>query len=357
MSEFLDARRASAISRRRFLKGAFSAFVGARFLSPLPLRLFAEVKKSEDMGKAPVARSAETAPFAEVVDIRSSSWRTEEGVVDSPQIAGMLERGLVGLTGKSSPEEAWKSLFSQGEKVGIKFNKVSRNHTRANQAILEALVAGLESAGVSRADIYPAEAAGTSLSGLGEADFSKGPEVNFGAGETALSRFLVEQVDCFISVADLKDHNRAGITGSLKNISHAGGTVMKDPWKFHGNHCSPYVGAICSIPELKSKRRLNITNGLIGVYKGGPGTSNPSFYFAHGGFLLSTDPVAVDRVAWELLDRARKERGLLPLMESDSKPIHVLEASKMGLGVDDLSQIRWSVLDERLTFPDAKVVR
>jgi hypothetical protein len=59
----------------------------------------------------------------------------------------------------------------------------------------------------------------------------------------------------------------------------------------------------------------------------------------YGGFLASTDPVAVDAVARQVLEARRREVGLPPLAAEGREPAHIAAAARLGLGVADLARI------------------
>ncbi|HEX29337.1 TPA: hypothetical protein ENG04_04580, partial [Candidatus Poribacteria bacterium] len=58
---------------------------------------------------------------SKVVDIRHSGVWKEEGL-DRDILAKMLDEGMMELTGRKSPKEAWKDFISKDDTVGIKIN-------------------------------------------------------------------------------------------------------------------------------------------------------------------------------------------------------------------------------------------
>ena len=73
-------------------------------------------------------------------------------------------------------------------------------------------------------------------------------------------------------------------------------------------------------------------------YHAGPGR-HPGFACAFGGLIVSTDVVAADAVAADLLDAERNAHGL-KLLAGDGRPTsHIATAAARGLGVADLSRI------------------
>ena len=64
-----------------------------------------------------------------------------------------------------------------------------------------------------------------------------------------------------------------------------------------------------SLDELRDKVVLNIVDGLIGCYHGGPG-ANPQFILPYHRLLVGSDPVAVDRVGLDIVTDKRIEMKL-----------------------------------------------
>jgi uncharacterized protein (DUF362 family) len=175
---------------------------------------------------------------------------------------------------------------------------------------------------------------------------------------SSLCRIVSQQVDKVINVPTLKDHTSAGITMALKNMTYG---LVNNVARTHAapdNWTQDFIPAIASMPKLRSKVVLHIADALIGCYDGGPSPDHPNFSpFTYGALLFSTDPVAMDRVGWQILDAQRAKVGLPPLAECGRllidrgyepfdrrQPQHVLTAGAAGLGVSDLRRIRHRVV-------------
>jgi len=277
-------------------------------------------------------------PRSRVVQVTSAGWRRAAGGVDGAAVRAMLDRGLMRLTGKPSARQAWRSLFSPGEVVGLKFNRISRDFTGANQALVDALAAGLVSAGVRKKDIIPVEAHGVKFAG-GRPQPGWAGEFDFGSGKTRLSNFLVRQVDALINVPNLKHHPIVAFTGCLKNLSHANDTIMEGPNRFHGNNCDPYIADICALKELRGKVRLHVMNALKGIFARGAYPPAPEFQWFHNSLLLGFDPVAIDTLGAEQVDKARCEHEKRPLKRDPRALKYLATAATRGLGTNDPAQI------------------
>ena len=122
-------------------------------------------------------------------------------------------------------------------------------------------------------------------------------------------------MDKVISIPVVKDHRSAGVTLALKNMSHgfhnnvARSHVGNDvPMRL--NHCQTFIPAVCSLPPIREKCVLQILDGLVGTYEGGPGSWSSTFAtWEYKSLLFATDPVALDHIGWEILDAQRAQEG------------------------------------------------
>ncbi len=151
MSKNVNAACPDGISRRDFLR---TAAIGAAVAS---IGLFVA---------GPSARSADAATLTgrktdpTVVDVRSPKWRVN-GKVDAAFVRTMIDYWIRRLPGKRTVADAWRLVAKPTDIVGIKFNGLSRDYTGANQAILDAVVAGLVASGIKKEKIIVAEGVGT----------------------------------------------------------------------------------------------------------------------------------------------------------------------------------------------------
>ena len=88
---------------------------------------------------------------------------------------------------------------------------------------------------------------------------------------------------------------------------------------------------VCAFPPLRDKVVLNIVDGLIGCFEGGP-AANPQFICNYNTILVGTDPVAVDRIGHDIVIAKRIEEGI----QSEDKPaalkfMHLAEELKLGV--------------------------
>ena len=91
------------------------------------------------------------------------------------------------------------------------------------------------------------------------------------------------------------------------------------------------------------KRQLHVLDGIKGLYHGGPG-ARPQFVWEHKTLYFATDPVALDKTGWKVIDAQRAKVGRLPIAtakpDKDSRWLnmqveHIEIAGALGLGVYD----------------------
>ncbi|UCE60990.1 MAG: DUF362 domain-containing protein [Phycisphaerales bacterium] len=262
----------------------------------------------------------------------------------------LLEAALQKLIGVSNAETAWRTVFSPGNRVGIKVNTLGLS---TQPAVVDTIVAGLRKAGLpekniiiwDRFDVELAQAGfklnksssgvrcfGTDAEAIGGGYQSEVEDS--GSIGSCFSRIAAEQVDTLISVPVLKDHNLAGASLGMKNFYGA----IHNPNKYHDYNCDPYVADVVSHRFIGPKWTLTVCDGTRAQYNAGPGF-HPGFRWPFGGLIVSTDFVAADAVGADLLDAQRKSKGLNVLSEDGRPAKHIATAGARGLGVADLSRI------------------
>jgi uncharacterized Fe-S center protein len=170
----------------------------------------------------------------------------------------------------------------------------------------------LERAGYERKRIALIETrVGTSEElGTVEPTIGWGAPIRVGGLPQAIANYLYE-ADAVINVPFLKTHRIAGMSGAMKNISHA---VIRHPARCHANSCSPYVGQVVGNKEISSRLRVNVVNALRTVARNGPEASSMDTVQC-GGLLIGFDPVAVDTVGHELILAQRRKLGIEKIFE------------------------------------------
>ncbi len=331
----------SSHSRRGFIKGIF-VFLSSVFVFK-PADLFAVKlnpfkRKAKFKGKVALVKDKGYSKNYEIKRRMNSA-------------AQMLKGSLLKITGSKSENQAWEAVAKRGDKVGIKLNCLAAPHLSPSKELVFAITDGLVLAGVAKNDIIIWERSERELLRAGFAinTSSKGIRVmgtdslkvpydnkirTSGSIGSLFSNVVVSMCDTLINVGVLKDHYLCGVGAGMKNFYGA----IHNPNKYHDNNCDPYVGDLCNHPLIKNKLRLTVIDALICQWEGGPGYI-PDYSKEYNSIILGFDPVAVDRVAFDIIDSERKKNGLKSLKEVKRYPQFIFSADKLGLGESDLGKI------------------
>ena len=275
-------------------------------------------------------------PTPDIVQVQSPNVLV--GNRTHPKIlAEMLENALLELTGTTTVRDAWHRLLKPNERIALKFNQSGAAGIGTTAPMAETLVASLGDAGFKPQQLTLMEVPQAIYQELGciaPAHGWEAAETDFGSGKDHLATALT-QIDAIINVPFLKNHNIAGLTCCLKNLSHA---LVKHPARFHGHGCSPYVADIVALPEIRSKLRLNIVNALRVVWDRGP-QARLEFTEPVGAMILGQKPLTTDTIALALLDDVRAGKGLRSAAASSGQIAYFAPAAAHGLGTHEPHKI------------------
>jgi uncharacterized protein (DUF362 family) len=310
------------------------------------------------------------------------------GAYQREPVRQMMRKGMMDLTGAPNWVEAWRVFAGKGDVVGIKLNPVGKPHVISAPEVLHEIVDGLKEAGVKTSDIvaydrykrqfldagfdkwlpegvrfawatdqpHPLQ---LDMDGYERDVFMEMPLAQPGQNvrdahlrRSYVARFLTRQVNKMINLAVLKHHQSAGVTLALKNMSHG---LVNNVNRSHPtktlNACGVFIPAVVDLPVIRDKVVLHILDGVKGAYHGGPGSKVGKYMWEHKTMYFATDPVAMDRIGWRVIDEKRAELGLAPIAllkpDADStylncQPEHIEIAGALGLGEFEDSKIQWS---------------
>ncbi len=156
---------------------------------------------------------------------------------------------------------------------------------------------------------------------------------------------LTKDVTKIVNVPTMTDSVFAGLAGCLYNMT----LPNIDNWrrftlvKQFGvstprNSPDPYVAEIYSDPLIASRVVINIMDGLVAQYAGGP-EFRPQYCQPHATIYASRDPVALDTVALRTIEQWR-ELAKLPPAEEGAKYLWSAEQIKLGNASLDKIDIR-----------------
>lgn len=259
-----------------------------------------------------------------VVNVRSPGV-LQASAVNGIVLGEMVREGIQKLTQTTTPMDAWRAVLGSSERIVLKFNSVGADVINTNDVLANVLVEQLSAAGYSPEHIALVEVPEFVRGQLGtrQAERGWGEEIPVGGRLEPLARYLYE-AEAIINIPLLKTHQIAGMTGCLKNLSHA---LIRHPARYHANGCSPFVGQVVGARAVSSKIRLNLVNAVRAVVDRGP-AARAEDIVGYGGLLLGFDPVAVDNVGLSVLLAERRRLGLPPGIRVP----HLASAITMGLG-------------------------
>ena len=306
------------------------------------------------------------------------------GKYQADPIREMMRRGMTELTG-APWVDAWKQFFEPGDVVGIKVNPVGQNAgVISSPEVMHEIIAGLNAAGVKNTDIVAYDRYRKQFFGGGfDKWLPEGVRISYAAEDyegvqqgmdgydpdhymdmavvlhgydiydpharrSYASQFITRQVNKLINLAVLKDHQSAGVTLCLKNLSHGlVNNVCRSHDTVSANVCGAFIPAVVSLPVIRNKVVLNILDGIRGLYHGGP-SGKPQFVWEHRTLYFSTDPVALDTVGLKAIDAKRVSVGMKKTVDDTpdnfdhfihKQPEHIELAGAFGLGEFDEKKI------------------
>ncbi|MDQ2869022.1 MAG: DUF362 domain-containing protein, partial [Verrucomicrobiota bacterium] len=263
-------------------------------------------------------------------------------------VRAMVNRLVMAVTKQADVASAWRSLVSPKDKVGIKISAAGGEIFATHRDVVNAIVDGLVAAGHARESIVVwdrtlggAHAAGygnegyrlvgvlgyggydpkVSISGpllgnlvWGDHDYHGGiTSVPLSDGQNMsvtsyVAKVLTQDVTKVINVPVLSDSETNGVAGCIYNM-----TVPNiDNWRRFTQSTHFAAGSLAEIygnPAIGSKVVLNIMDGLIAEYAGGP-ASHPNYQKHFDTIYASRDPVAIDSIALKKIEEWRRLASL-----------------------------------------------
>jgi uncharacterized protein (DUF362 family) len=374
-------------SRRKFVKSSVLTGIGAI----LATQSNAAVNSLSGLAK-PATNVAETLKYArnsksmpglypgKVTEIFHSG-SVKEKKISIDIVNEMLTKGMLELTGTKKIEKAWDMFVKPGEKIGLKVNPVAGKDLSTSLEIVKVIISQLEKSGISKSDIviwdrrefemhevgFNAENfPGVKITGTeckdekgsfvdasgklyseeridknwfywadveGKYDAETLPYMVNEGKNSYFTKICTETVDKIINIPILKNAG-ASVTLCLKNLAYG---AVSNTGRLHDQLWADTCAEVCAFPPIRDKVVLNIVDGLIGCYQGGP-AANPQFITNFNTLLLGTDPVAVDRMGYEIILKKRMEENIQK-EESPRGRSFMDMAEKLQLGVADIKKI------------------
>ncbi|MFA6449058.1 MAG: DUF362 domain-containing protein [bacterium] len=343
-----DKSARADITRREFLGGAGAAAIGLIGMSALGGGIFAESAKAAPQG----GKGRSGGRGVVVIGRDPKIW--DGAKLNKDKTRDLAFRAVRAFSGADSDVAAWSAFFGPDDRVSMKMNCIGGKKMSTTPAIVEAIAAGLMLAGVSAKNIvawdrteWEVRMAGfntgrdkkgvlytaTDADGIGyDSELT-----SWGEASSLVSRIASSYSSAMVNVPILKDHDMTGISCAMKNWYGA----VNNPNKLHENACDPYIADVNMMSVFREKTKLIVLDATTGQYNGGPG-HKPKFTWPFAGLIVGTDPVAVDAVAYHIIDEKRKAEGL-PTLKAQGRPPKFLNTAadaKHKLGENRYEKIR-----------------
>jgi hypothetical protein len=299
----------------------------------------------------------------------------------------MLQKSMLELTGEKNIKKAWRMFVKPGEKIGLKVNPVAGKLLFTSHAVVKSVVKQLTESGIDKKDIiiwdrremelkdtgftrdnYPGILIrGTELQDdkgsyvdengklygernidkewyywadvEGEYDAETMPYMVNGGKFSYFTKIVTQEVDKIINIPILKNAG-GSITNAMKNLAFGS---VSNTGRLHEKLWNDTCAEVCAFAPLRDKVVLNICDGLRGCFNGGPGAS-PQFICNYNSMLVSSDPVAMDRIGYDIIAEKRIAEGLQKAPAPESLTFLTM-ATALGLGVSDKSKIDLKVFE------------
>lgn len=351
--EALEHIERDGLTRRTFVAGAAAAAVATTLL-PSGVAHAGSAGGGKSLAAIPPAGFVPFAAPGRIVKVSKSDCMMPNKIYPKADDArAMLERALTELTGKSNLVESVRMFVHPDDKVCVKVNGIAEQNMGTNKELvlpfLDAMIqAGVKPQNITVLEQYNSFLAGTRVNaqnvptGVGVSvhqnkDATMDDLLISGTGVSTKFVRVLTEATAAINFSLIKDHSICGYTGCMKNMTHGCQTL---PHYFHTHHASPQIAMLYGQDVIKSRVRLNITDGYKIMANGGPLWKQPQYVFPHESVYASTDPVAMDAYGADLIDKSRVEHGLPTLAAAGRPPAYIQTAADLGLGIANLQQIQ-----------------
>lgn len=294
------------------------------------------------------------------------------------RIRQMVQRALTNLTSTPSVTQAWLSLVSTQDTIGLKVHAAPGPTSGTRPAVVEAVIESLIAAGVpanhivvwdkqlldlqqagfaTLEDRYGVRLAGSANAGY-DKEASYQPEFPIigkmiwsdlefgqtteGAGRKSyVSKLVSQQLTKIINIAPLLNHYKASVTGTLYTLA-IGSVDNTQRFELQSDYLAQAVPEIYALQSVGDKVVLNIVDALICQYQGQQ-VGRLHYAAVLNELRFSRDPVALDMLSVQTLAEQRRQAAA-PATAFNKALFD--NAALLQLGTCDLGRI----LTERLTL-------
>jgi uncharacterized protein (DUF362 family) len=379
--------KGSSLNRRKFftIVGAGSTILALKPFSSLATGLIQTKDKPDtnikEASRIPRSRLSMPGKFpGRVVLIKNPKAVINDEPIEQEAFK-MIEKAMIELTGEKDLNKAWRTFVNPGERIGLKVNPVAGKLLATSHAVVKSVVKQLTACGIEKKNIviwdrremelketgftsenYPGiRIAGTEqqddngsfvdkdgkLYGEknidkewfyradveGEYDSETMPYMINTGKYSYFTKIVTQQVDKIINIPVLKNAGDS-ITNAMKNLAFGS---ISNTGRLHAKLWNETCAEVCAFAPLRDKLVLNICDGLRGCFNGGP-AANPQFICNYNSILVSSDPVAMDRIGYDIIAEKRIAEGLQKTANPNVLTFLSM-SSDLGLGVSQRDKI------------------
>lgn len=383
----------NSINRRKFftLVGAGSAAMAIKptgMLASTPA--FQQDKPATNIEEAlKIARTGGSMPGkypGKVIQVINPKAVVNNEPVETEAYA-MIEKAMLDLTGETDLKKAWLCFVGPDDRIGLKVNPVAGKELSTSHAVTKSVIKQLKESGISENNIiiwdrrqmdlkdtgYTAEnypgirILGTELQDekgsfydsegklYGEANLDKEwyywadvegeydnetlPYMINGGKYSYFSKIVTKEVDKIINLPILKNAG-GSITNAMKNLAFG---CVSNTGRLHAELWHYTCAEVCAFAPIRDKTVLTISDGLKGCFNGGPG-ANPQFICNFNTILVATDPVALDRIGYDIIADKRVAEGIQKTATPELSKFLGF-SSNLGLGISDREKISLNTIN------------
>jgi len=294
----------------------------------------------------------------------------------------MMKTSMQKLTGEDDLSKAWLQLVSPKDIIGLKVNPIGGKILSTSHAVTKAVIKQLKEAGIPETNIiiwdrrgedlesagftaenYPGikimsteykDDKGSMIDGNGkfyseneidknqyfyvdaEGSYDKEtmPYMTNGGKNSYFTKICTEKVTKIINIPIIKNAG-SSITVCMKNLAFG---AITNTGRLHQAMWHETCAYVCAFPPLRDKVVLNIADGLVSNFDGGPG-ADPQFIYHANTLVVGTDPVAVDRICYDMVLDKRIKEGVQQKEKEGSRAFMDI-AQKLNLGIADKANIK-----------------
>ena len=332
---------------------------------------------------AKIARGPNSMPglYPGRVALVKNTRSVRDNAIAEQEVYDMIARSMLELTGEKKLKKAWRKFVGPGERIGLKVNPVAGKSLSTSHEVVRAVIAQLEESGIKRSQLTIWDRREFELTDVGftqencpgirivgteqmdkdglyygkdgklygehmidrdwyywadvegEYDEYTMPYMVNGGKYSYFSKIITQELDKIINIPILKNAGMT-VTLALKNLAFG---AVSNTGRLHAKLWNETCAQVCAFAPLRDKVVLNIVDGIKGCFNGGPG-ANPQFFCDYHSIITGSDPVAVDRIGFDIVIAKRIAEGLQKAATPQGLEF-MLQAEKLSLGIADREKI------------------